>query len=43
MFQRAFVLVPLADVAPALVSSTQMQAVAEQAITGLTEPGPHKA
>jgi 2-amino-4-hydroxy-6-hydroxymethyldihydropteridine diphosphokinase len=43
MFQRAFVLLPLADVAPALVSSIQMQAVAKQSITRLTEPESHKA
>jgi 2-amino-4-hydroxy-6-hydroxymethyldihydropteridine diphosphokinase len=32
MRQRAFVLRPLADIAPALVSSEELQAVADQAI-----------
>jgi 2-amino-4-hydroxy-6-hydroxymethyldihydropteridine diphosphokinase len=32
MRQRAFVLCPLADIAPALVSSEELQAVADQAI-----------
>lgn len=33
MTQRAFVLVPLAEIAPGLVSKAQLQAVAHQAIT----------
>lgn len=33
MMQRAFVLVPLAEIAPGLVSTAQLQAVAHQAIT----------
>jgi 2-amino-4-hydroxy-6-hydroxymethyldihydropteridine diphosphokinase len=32
MRQRAFVLRPLADIAPALVSAQELQAVADQAI-----------
>jgi 2-amino-4-hydroxy-6-hydroxymethyldihydropteridine diphosphokinase len=32
MWQRAFVVVPLSEIAPALVSATQLQAVADQAI-----------
>lgn len=32
MYQRAFVLVPLAEIAPHLVSSAQLEAVAEQQI-----------
>jgi 2-amino-4-hydroxy-6-hydroxymethyldihydropteridine diphosphokinase len=35
MVQRAFVLVPLAEIAPALVSVAQLAAVAEQAIEKL--------
>ncbi len=35
MAQRAFVLVPLAEIAPALVSEKQLRAVADQAITRL--------
>ena len=35
MTQRAFVLVPLAEIAPALVSQAQLAAVAEQAIQRL--------
>ncbi len=38
MGQRAFVLVPLAEIAPALVSAAQLDAVADQAVTRL-EPG----
>jgi 2-amino-4-hydroxy-6-hydroxymethyldihydropteridine diphosphokinase len=37
MWARAFVLVPLAEIAPALVSAEQLEAVATQAITRLTE------
>ena len=37
MFERGFVLVPLAEIAPALVSAAQLEAVAAQAITRLTE------
>ncbi len=33
MYQRAFVLVPLAEIAPALVSPEQLQAVAGQGVT----------
>jgi 2-amino-4-hydroxy-6-hydroxymethyldihydropteridine diphosphokinase len=36
MFERAFVLMPLAEIAPRLVSETQMQAVAAQRIERLT-------
>lgn len=32
MWERAFVLVPLAEIAPAVVSAAQLQAVADQAI-----------
>ncbi len=32
MFERAFVLVPLAEIAPSLVSTSQLSAVADQAI-----------
>ena len=35
MWQRAFVLVPLADVAPGLVSAAQLEAVADQPIERL--------
>lgn len=35
MGQRAFVLVPLAEIAPALVSAAQLDAVADQAVTRL--------
>jgi 2-amino-4-hydroxy-6-hydroxymethyldihydropteridine diphosphokinase len=35
MYQRAFVLVPLAEIAPALVSPAQLQAVAGQAVSPL--------
>jgi 2-amino-4-hydroxy-6-hydroxymethyldihydropteridine diphosphokinase len=35
MVQRAFVLVPLAEIAPGLVSEEQLRAVADQAITRL--------
>lgn len=35
MFQRAFVLVPLAEIAPSLVSAEQLQAVRHQAIARL--------
>lgn len=35
MGQRAFVLVPLAEIAPGLVSEAQLRAVADQAITRL--------
>ena len=35
MHQRAFVLVPLAEIAPALVSPAQLQAVAGQAVSPL--------
>jgi len=41
MRQRAFVLRPLADIAPALVSSKELQAVADQAIT--RDSGPSAA
>jgi len=37
MFERAFVLVPLAEIAPALVTSEQLEAVAAQAITRLAD------
>lgn len=37
MFERAFVLVPLAEIAPALVSAAQLEAVAAQAITRLAD------
>jgi 2-amino-4-hydroxy-6-hydroxymethyldihydropteridine diphosphokinase len=37
MFERAFVLVPLAEIAPALVTSEQLEAVAAQAITRLSD------
>ncbi len=37
MMQRAFVLVPLAEIAPALVSAAQLQAVAHQAIKRLED------
>ncbi len=37
MFERAFVLVPLAEIAPALVTSAQLEAVAAQAITRLAD------
>ena len=40
MHQRAFVLVPLAEIAPALVSPQQLQAVAGQVIERLVEPSP---
>jgi 2-amino-4-hydroxy-6-hydroxymethyldihydropteridine diphosphokinase len=33
MWERAFVLVPLSEIAPALVSAVQLQAVADQLIT----------
>nr|WP_210547471.1 2-amino-4-hydroxy-6-hydroxymethyldihydropteridine diphosphokinase [Rhodoferax sp. PAMC 29310] len=36
MFERAFVLIPLAEISPEQVSDAQMQAVAGQAITRLT-------
>jgi len=39
MFERAFVLVPLADIAPALVTAAQLQAVAGQRIAPVAEPG----
>jgi 7,8-dihydro-6-hydroxymethylpterin-pyrophosphokinase len=32
MFQRAFVLRPLAEIAPALVGAAQLQAVSEQSV-----------
>jgi 2-amino-4-hydroxy-6-hydroxymethyldihydropteridine diphosphokinase len=35
MHQRAFVLVPLAEIAPSLVSAEQLAAVADQAIERL--------
>jgi 2-amino-4-hydroxy-6-hydroxymethyldihydropteridine diphosphokinase len=35
MYERAFVLVPLAEIAPRLVSDAQLRAVADQAITRL--------
>jgi len=35
MYQRAFVLVPLAEIAPALVSPAQLQGVAGQAVSPL--------
>ena len=38
MAQRAFVLVPLAEIAPALVSAAQLAAVAHQAIEKLLPP-----
>ena len=38
MHERAFVLVPLADIAPALVTPQQLQAVAGQRIERLDEP-----
>ena len=38
MYQRAFVLRPLADIAPALVSAQALQAVADQAIERVAEP-----
>ncbi len=37
MWQRAFVLVPLAEIAPALVSAQQLSAVADQTITHLVD------
>ena len=37
MFERAFVLVPLAEIAPALVTSEQLEAVAAQSITRLAD------
>ena len=37
MMQRAFVLVPLAEIAPALVSRAQLDAVAQQAIRRLDD------
>lgn len=37
MMQRAFVLVPLAEIAPALVSAAQLQAVAHQTIKRLDD------
>jgi len=37
MLERAFVLVPLAEIAPALVSAAQLEAVAAQAITRLAD------
>jgi 2-amino-4-hydroxy-6-hydroxymethyldihydropteridine diphosphokinase len=36
MFQRAFVLLPLAEIAPARVTAAQRQAVADQAISRLS-------
>jgi 2-amino-4-hydroxy-6-hydroxymethyldihydropteridine diphosphokinase len=39
MSQRAFVLVPLAEIAPALVSREQLDAVAAQSISRLALPG----
>lgn len=38
MHERAFVLVPLADIAPALVTPAQLQAVAGQRIERVDEP-----
>jgi 2-amino-4-hydroxy-6-hydroxymethyldihydropteridine diphosphokinase len=38
MMDRAFVLVPLAEIAPGLVSSGQLEAVADQAISRLDSP-----
>lgn len=38
MNERAFVLVPLADIAPALVSRAQLQAVAGQRVERVDEP-----
>lgn len=38
MIERAFVLVPLADIAPALVTRTQLEAVAGQRIERVDEP-----
>jgi 2-amino-4-hydroxy-6-hydroxymethyldihydropteridine diphosphokinase len=38
MYQRAFVLRPLADIAPALVSAQALQAVAYQGIEPVAEP-----
>lgn len=38
MGQRAFVLVPLAEIAPQQVSAAQLEAVAHQAIARLAEP-----
>lgn len=40
MDQRAFVLVPLAEIAPRLVSAPQLRAVADQAITRLADSAP---
>ena len=40
MGQRAFVLVPLAEIAPALVSVAQLDAVADQAVTRLEPDAP---
>ncbi len=37
MVERGFVLVPLAEIAPALVSAAQLRAVSEQAITRLSD------
>lgn len=39
MWERAFVLRPLADIAPALVSTQQLQGVAQQRITRLVPDG----
>lgn len=39
MAQRAFVLVPLAEIAPGLVSAAQLAAVAQQRIERLDRPG----
>lgn len=39
MWERAFVLCPLADIAPALVSPQQLQRVAQQRITRLAPDG----
>ena len=38
MWQRAFVLVPLAEIAPDKVTASQLQAVTDQAITRLDKP-----
>lgn len=39
MLQRAFVLVPLAEIAPDRVSTAQLEAVSQQAIEKLDHPG----
>lgn len=39
MYERAFVLIPLAEIAPEQVSNAQIQRVSQQAITRLPEQG----